>query len=81
MKPRKHLLTTFSVLLVAALLVACGSPAAAPTATPGAHGDAHPTHGDAGSTDACPAYGDAGTPNGHSHRTGGNRGATNANPG
>ena len=34
MKPKKHLLATFSVLLIAALLVACGSPAAAPTATP-----------------------------------------------
>ena len=33
MKPRKHLLTTFSVLLIAALLVACVSPAVAPTAT------------------------------------------------
>lgn len=33
MKPQKYLLTTFSVLLIAALLVACGSPAAVPTAT------------------------------------------------
>jgi S-formylglutathione hydrolase len=33
MKPKKHLLATFSVLLIAALLVACGSPAAVPTAT------------------------------------------------
>ena len=30
MKPKKHLLTTFSVLLIAALLVACVSPPAAP---------------------------------------------------
>ena len=34
MKPRKQLLTTFSVLLIAALLVACVSPPVAPTATP-----------------------------------------------
>ena len=34
MKPRKQLLTTFSVLLIAALLVACVSPAVAPTTTP-----------------------------------------------
>jgi CubicO group peptidase (beta-lactamase class C family) len=34
MKPRKHLLTTLSVLLIAVLLVACGSPAAAPAAPP-----------------------------------------------
>ena len=34
MQPKKHLLATFSVLLIAALLVACASPAAAPTATP-----------------------------------------------
>ena len=32
MKPGKHLLATFSVLLIAALLVACVSPAVAPTA-------------------------------------------------
>ena len=34
MKPRKHLLARFSVLLIAALLVACAAPAMAPTATP-----------------------------------------------
>jgi enterochelin esterase-like enzyme len=34
MKPKKQLITTFSVLLIAALLVACGAPAVAPTATP-----------------------------------------------
>ena len=34
MKPRKQLLTTFSVLLIAALLVACVSPAVVPMATP-----------------------------------------------
>ena len=34
MKPRKHLLATFSVLLIAALLVACVSPPAAPMAPP-----------------------------------------------
>ena len=34
MKPRKQLLTTFSVLLITALLVACVSPPVAPTATP-----------------------------------------------
>ena len=34
MKPQKHLLATLSVLLIAALLVACGSAALAPTATP-----------------------------------------------
>ena len=33
MTPRKQLLTTFSVLLIAALLVACVAPAVAPTAT------------------------------------------------
>ncbi len=33
MKPRKHSLSWFSILLIVALLVACGSPAAAPTAT------------------------------------------------
>ncbi len=32
MKPRKHLLATFSVLLITALLVACVSPPAAPMA-------------------------------------------------
>ncbi len=31
---KKHLPATFSVLLIAALLVACGSPAASPMATP-----------------------------------------------
>ena len=34
MNSKKHLLATFSVLLIAALLVACAGPAAAPTATP-----------------------------------------------
>jgi 7,8-dihydropterin-6-yl-methyl-4-(beta-D-ribofuranosyl)aminobenzene 5'-phosphate synthase len=34
MKPKKQLLATFSVLLIVALLAACGSPAAAPAATP-----------------------------------------------
>ena len=34
MKPWKHLPTTFSVMLIVALLMACASPAAAPTATP-----------------------------------------------
>jgi hypothetical protein len=34
MQPRKHLLATCSVLLIAALLAACAAPAAAPTATP-----------------------------------------------
>ena len=33
MKPQKHLPATFSVLLIAALLVACVSPPVAPTAT------------------------------------------------
>ncbi len=34
MKPKKQLLTMYSVLLITALLAACGSPAAAPPATP-----------------------------------------------
>ncbi len=34
MQPKKSWLRTFSLLVVAALLVACASPAAAPTATP-----------------------------------------------
>jgi ketosteroid isomerase-like protein len=34
MQPRKHLWTTCSVLLIAALLAACAAPAAAPTAIP-----------------------------------------------
>ena len=34
MKPNKHLLATFCVLLITALLVACVSPPVAPTATP-----------------------------------------------
>ena len=34
MQPKKFYLKTFSLLVIAALLVACGSPAAAPTATP-----------------------------------------------
>ena len=34
MKPRKHLLATFSVLLIAALLVACVAPAVAPPPSP-----------------------------------------------
>lgn len=34
MQPKKSYLKTFSLLVIAALLVACGSPAAAPTATP-----------------------------------------------
>ena len=34
MRSKKHLLATFSVVLIAALLVACASPAVAPPATP-----------------------------------------------
>lgn len=34
MRPNKHPLTAFSVLLIAALLAACAAPAAAPTAAP-----------------------------------------------
>ena len=34
MQPRKHLLATCSVVLIAALLAACGAPASTPTATP-----------------------------------------------
>ena len=45
------------------------------------HGDACATHGDAGSTDAGSTYSDADAPDGHSHCTGGSRGATNADAG
>ena len=34
MRSKKHILATFSVLLIAALLVACAGPVAAPSATP-----------------------------------------------
>ena len=72
MKTRKHLLTTFSVLLIAALLVACVSPLApiattvSPTAMP------YPP-----TTDARAAHADTDIPNGHPHLTDCNRGVTN----
>ena len=56
MKPQKQLLATFSVLLIAALLAACVSPAVAPRAG-ATHCHPHPTANDARSTharaDAC----------------------------